>query len=366
MNMSVQQKTSHEQWIDLVKGVAILIVILNHAQIQIPYISFYGGMFFVPVFFVLSGYTYKTPSSNQGSSQMNSMGKIILQKAKRLLVPYFSVNAVLLLIYGIKSMGSSQAASKGVFYMLKMPLIGILYGRNQMFINQDDPVALLTIWNSPTWFLPALFLTIVVFEFLWRVVKKDDRKLLVIVLILCILAVLYRLNANLLLPMSLDSIPFYLLLFVFGKIIRDYDVFEWMNRHLMVYAGLFILFIVLANWNQSANFSIAEYGKSIYIAVFNAMFSSFAMMDFCRWIEKGVKGKMFSGCLKGIEKLGQESLSLMCWHFFLWSGLSLYLPQVVYFQERLGSIVSVVLTILIILTLASLKEFVVRRWRHAK
>ena len=109
-----------EDWIDCLKCIAILIVMMNHLGLTIPGFSFWGGMFFVPIFFLLSGYTYHTKEE--------TFGRFLKRKAKRLLLPYITANAILFVFFFVKEslLGSISAAED-----LKI-LYGIFYARNQL------------------------------------------------------------------------------------------------------------------------------------------------------------------------------------------------------------------------------------------
>ena len=76
-----QKGSRRENWIDAAKGIAILIVVLNHSGLVISGVNFWGGMFYVPAFFLLAGYTY--------APKEESYKSFVKRKAKRLLVPYF-------------------------------------------------------------------------------------------------------------------------------------------------------------------------------------------------------------------------------------------------------------------------------------
>lgn len=45
-----QKGSRRENWIDAAKGIAILIVVLNHSGLVISGVNFWGGMFYVPAF----------------------------------------------------------------------------------------------------------------------------------------------------------------------------------------------------------------------------------------------------------------------------------------------------------------------------
>ena len=49
---------NRKTYVDFAKCIAILFVLMNHIGLTIPYVSNFGGMFYVPIFFVLAGFTY--------------------------------------------------------------------------------------------------------------------------------------------------------------------------------------------------------------------------------------------------------------------------------------------------------------------
>ena len=79
-------------WLDFGKAAGILIVLLVHAQCALGAVTFYGGMFYMPVFFVAAGYTYRQRAGE-------SFGDFIKKKAKRLLVPYLGRSVFLWLCF---------------------------------------------------------------------------------------------------------------------------------------------------------------------------------------------------------------------------------------------------------------------------
>ena len=44
-------------WMDIAKAIGILVVLVVHAELDLGPVTFLGGMFYMPVFFVLAGMT---------------------------------------------------------------------------------------------------------------------------------------------------------------------------------------------------------------------------------------------------------------------------------------------------------------------
>lgn len=76
------------EYIDSLKGVGIILVMMSH-MINCSYLTpLYGG--FIPLFFVASGLT---------SSTIDITGNVLRKKAVRLLFPYFFYGTSIVLLY---------------------------------------------------------------------------------------------------------------------------------------------------------------------------------------------------------------------------------------------------------------------------
>lgn len=301
-------KAQREKWIDFVKFIAILIVMMNHSRLDIPGVKFWGGMFFVPVFFVLSGFTHK--------SREESFAAFLGRKAKRLLLPYITANGILFVFFVIKDVVLGSVA-----WTEKIPdIIGIFYARNQLFADgaqtlflteTKENVYFYRMLNSPTWFLPALFLTMVLFELLLRFFKNDIRKTgLAGVILLCV-ANLYHYLCPILLPWSLDALPYFFLMFLWGYIMTQKNLMDAFDRRKRILLIVFVVFVAAAMINGSANYSIGDYGKSTTLALFNAVSSSTLLMYLIRKSERYIP--------RVLTVAGQYTLFMLCYHLFFFS-----------------------------------------------
>ncbi len=303
-------KVQREKWIDLVKCIAIFIVMLNHSSLAAPQVRFWGGMFFVPVFFVLSGFTYR--------SREESFPAFLGRKAKRLLLPYITANGILFVFFFVKQVLLADGHVSDMF----RDVVGIFYARNQMFAEHtqtlflpgfDGNIYLYGLLNSPTWFLPALFLTMVLFEALFRLTKRDGRKMLLGAVILLCLANLYHYLFPLLLPWSLDAIPYFFIMFLWGYFMKQKAFLDYFDRRKWILLILMGVFLLCALTNGSANYSIANYGRSTMMALYNALVSSTILMYLVRKVEKFIP--------RVLTMVGQQTLFILCYHLFVFSIL---------------------------------------------
>ena len=144
-NKNLNCKKNREYWLDIAKCFCIALVVLNHMNINIPLVSFFGGMLYMPLFFVAAGYTYR----NKGESYKD----FLKGKAKRLLIPYAVCN---LFLFAFFTVLNKKLSKPGV--------LGLFYSRAQLMRNG-------TVWNmnlaqylnAPTWFLTCIFVSYCVY-----------------------------------------------------------------------------------------------------------------------------------------------------------------------------------------------------------
>ncbi len=130
-------------WIDSAKGIGVILVVLGHFlyQSNLPMLNRAIYSFHMPLFFILSGYLQKRAIPHG----------YVLNKVKRLLVPFtcFSVVGIPIFGYGIIANGGN----------LIDVLVDALYIRGR-------------ITNNPLWFLIVLF-EVFVINFIFRLSEKQ-------------------------------------------------------------------------------------------------------------------------------------------------------------------------------------------------
>lgn len=309
-----QKGSRRENWIDAAKSISILIVVLNHSGLVIPGVNFWGGMFYVPAFFLLAGYTY--------SPKEESYKSFVKRKAKRLLVPYFVANGLLFLFFLVKDfIGGGFQPSKTLISFL-----GILYGRNQLikggegFRVLNAPIAdaaLMPNLNAPTWFLPALFLVLICADALFRLMKGSKIRVGLFIAVSAFIMLFYHYLSPFLLPWCIDILPFLLVLFLIGYGIKEERLFEKTDRMVFVkksgiVCGILALTVAAGLFNGSYNLSLSYFGKTVTVCMISAVGSTTLLMLALKGLEKKMPQiTMFTG------RLGTYTLSILCWHYFV-------------------------------------------------
>lgn len=287
-------------WLDFGKAMGILVVLLVHSECRLGPITYFGGMFYMPVFFVAAGYTCRL---KEGESYSGCMKK----RAVRLLVPYATTSAFLWFFFWVK-----DCVLNGTIYDLKFHSVwGVLYSRNQMYVSSypgDNPV-LLDLLNAPLWFLTAMFLTYAFYEFVSRRPKGQRYILLGIGLAA---SVLWHYCTRLLLPWSLDAVPYFACFFAVGELLRERESITFLKKRWYWNLLLLIIFVFLSYLNGSVNLSCGAYGRSMI--VYLAVGSIGSVLVFMAGV---ALERICMPLIRITGWVGQETLVILCFHMFL-------------------------------------------------
>lgn len=134
-------------YIDYLKGIAIIMVVLGHCW-KLPQDVFrliYS--IHMPLFFAISGYLL-------AGREDEPLGRFIIKKAKSLLIPYI-VFCLISCVFRVVILGKCLSVKEAVTAVL-------LGGKN-----------LIIIFNFSLWFLPVLFISIVLFKLLLYFKKRE-------------------------------------------------------------------------------------------------------------------------------------------------------------------------------------------------
>lgn len=298
---NLQKNSNRELWLDIAKFFGITLVVLNHLELSIPVVTFFGGMFYMPVFFVAAGYTYRR--------REESFWKFAFAKGKRLLIPYFVCNFLLLAFFAFRN-GFSKTS-----------LLGIFYSRN-MLMTADSSwnVALMPNLNAPTWFLTCLFLCLCIYYVIDKKTAEAKKRRIAIAAAMGV-GILLRYISPVLLPWSLDNAFYFLGLIEFGRFLKKEEGLAWLRKNEWIYAGFLIVFVALSYFNGSVNVSISEYGRSMILYFVTGALGSLLCMKAAELTEKYLK--MLA---KPLAFVGRHTMPILCWHLFVIEIIKKILP----------------------------------------
>lgn len=289
---NLSSKSNREVWLDIAKFFGIALVVLNHMNISIPLVTFFGGMFYMPVFFVAAGYTYR----NKGES----FKTFALGKAKRLLVPYAVCNVFLFLFFTVLNGKFSKPSFLGMFYSRSM----------MMRATSEWNMALMSNLNAPTWFLTCIFLCLCIYFLIDRKFT-DARKRRLAVIAAMAVGVVLRKVSPVLLPWSIENALFFTGMIEAGRFLKE-EGLAWLRKNEWIYVNILILFVALSYIQGTVNVSISEYGRSLVLYFFTGTLGSILCMKAAELTEKYLKV-----LAKPLAFVGRHTLPILCWHLFV-------------------------------------------------
>lgn len=249
------------EWIDLAKGLGMLLVILGHC------VCFGGIMhnaifaFHMPLFFILSGIVYKT----------NSKG-IVSKKIKSLIVPYF--------IFSILGILVSLAIP---IWRRKITVKSIIC---DIYLGNPDNINV-----SSIWFLMCMFWTCILTYLIYKIKKQYLRNSIVVILvILGFLFAHYRSNIDIL-PMKRMPLDIDVMLVAIGFLYLGINLknvlLDKMQRKNIVLVGIgsVICFIPTLLINKTVNLHGLVFGNPL-VYIIESISGSLIVICFCMLLQE--------------------------------------------------------------------------------
>lgn len=268
--MSLDDKLERQTWIDVAKAIAIVLIVFGH----------FGGPYFihcllwtfhVPLFFFLSGYLNHTRNISQLSSRL----------LKRLVVPYFTVYAVLTLIK-VRSLDWNA---------IGQTLLASLWGThsNPYFVY------------APLWFLPSLLTIEILF---WFILRTRWWAYPILITISLILFTHGKINLFMSVDLSLLGLNY----FVAGVICRQLRITDYIAKRPEI--GVLLVAIGLANTIDAAIAGNVWYSGSSYTRTLLNGITGIAMVV---GFSISVKQTAFASG-RVIRFLSENTLFILCFH----------------------------------------------------
>lgn len=187
------------EWVDISKGMAILLMVLGHSSIPEPLGKFIWS-FHMPLFFIVSGFLYNP-------DRYPDFRALLKRRVKTLLVPY-------------------------VFFSL---IVCFGYFGTEYW----DPIQLVKGWiGIALWFVPVLFMASVAY---WFIASKPRWALVLTTVTGVALSTLLH-HLGTMLPFKLEVVPLALAFICIGGLLRPY-VFSWNPGWALAIAGLAFTFV---------------------------------------------------------------------------------------------------------------------------
>lgn len=334
-------------WIDIAKAMGIFIVLINHAMLNLGIITFLGGMFYMPIFFVLSGYTFKEYSSE-------SLLPFIKNKARRLLIPYACFQLFLTGVYTVKNLLGNRP-----FFEVIRPILGAVYSRNAIYPKAEDVLVFvpktnidfMTALNAPLWFMTGLFVSLVIYKFI-LIKANQNKKMEFIYLGICILTgIALKYFCPLLLPWSIDTALISVGFLHMGKILERESRFDLLCKKPFSIIFIIIIFVVVSYLNGSVNMSIRAFGKSVLLYVIAGSSGTVCIMLLSKAIEKNFK---YLASL--LEWIGRHTIGILALHLVIFAITDSFSSNIGLTGTTIEKVAKILLSVVILVPIDGLIE----------
>jgi acyltransferase len=287
------QLSSRISWVDVARGIGILLVLYGHA-IDHEINRYFIYAFHMPLFFFLSGIVFKPVHDK-------SLWSVIVKNIKQIIVPYFLFALVTfaLDIFLMHPNGETPAE-------INKQLYGILYGNgNQGYLA----------FNVALWFLPCLFVSKIALAALTKWVARKQYILICLILISVIGYLTSILFHNVRLPFGIESALTAIVFLGAGYLWAQSERL----KHMLTQKQLVILFFAAVSTLVFATLNFHFYGHQIDMRVnrLNNYFffyaGAFSGITVCLITSMLIKKNQL------LEYLGRHSMLLFVWHTVIYA-----------------------------------------------
>lgn len=280
-------KQDRISWIDMAKGLGIILVVIGHLVNYNSTITRTIFTFHTPLFFLLSGFCFNNYNLQYSFKQF------LLKIAKRLIIPYISIILIGILFTII--------IEHGIYFDIGYAI------KEAFYLGQPESFNV-----GQSWFLLAIFFV----EILLFIILKYTSKIksLVAVILITLFGVIYSKFYSLglapRLPLKIDVSLVMISLYYLGYVVRNNGVILKISSLSIVKRAIILLFSIVffaisSQANLFVNICNLEFGN-LLLFFFNSILGSFI----CILISLMIKGKIFS-------YLGKNSMIAFLIHSFV-------------------------------------------------
>lgn len=274
---------SRIKWIDMAKGLGIILVIVAHLQPTFFTNEIYT--FHMPLFFFLSGYVFTVEKYN--------FLQFIKRKAKTILIPYFLLGIPMILFVFIQMSVDKQMEAPGAYGSVIVD-----------FLLQKR------LWTI--WFLACLFFTNLLFYAIARIFKNNLMIQGIVVLALASLGLFYYKNGGKPLVWNIDVCLTALPFFYGGYLLKKINFFKaQILRNDKLSILYFVFFLIINIFSGISSRSISGYGLEMYYNQYGfeplTYLSAFSGILWVIILSNAIY-------IKKIAYLGKNSLVYFSWH----------------------------------------------------
>ena len=258
--------TKRIHWLDILKGIAVILVIMGHA-LDDTWLRTWIYSFHLGIFYFAAGYTFDI-------SKYKSLLEFVRKRSKGILLPYIKYSFYTILFISGWTLLKGEASLMDIVSQAWNSIVGtviMLRGSN---------------YQSYCWFLPALFIAECVF-FVIEYYLQNKYFLKAIICACCYsVGTIYQVLCGVSLPMYLDIVPITILFIWIGHDLKN-KTFCNKNICLMFLSLLFS--IILSIWEYRNSIRIDIYEHSVInpaVLLIGYLFGIMAMLGISMIIEE--------------------------------------------------------------------------------
>gem|GEM_PF-1187670 len=281
-NRTEQNRTERLDYIDLFRGVGIILMIMGHIGFSEKF-NLWKSAFHMPMFFYISGYFYR---------QNVSMITIIKKRAKSLLIPY--------VVFGMFHLAFYCFLHKIIDFHLLIKLI----------FNSDPPFPI----AGALWFLTVLFFTDV-FYILIDKFMKNTIFMHTLIAGFTIFGMMFGSVIPFRLPFSIDTAMVGMGFYHLARNTKQCDIFK---NKLKIYDLSFpiVSILTVANiififWNGEVGMRGAEYSNYL-LTYLNAVTATVVGWNICKKLSVMKKDFFFQSIENFMVFIGKNSIVYVC------------------------------------------------------
>ena len=278
-------KNQRFKWIDIAKGIGIILVVIGHSNPPFRLLSFIFA-FHMPLFFFISGFVFRPTTSDKYLSRLK-------KDFSRLVIPYW----VTVFIVGVFLIIIHSQGKKGYYSSLTELGVSALFGSGSGY-NEIKMI-------GEIWFLLAMFWARRVLDVVFLCRSNTHRLISVIVFMGVSLALA---SANKWVPMNID-IAFLSAGFMYaGYLARNNQ--ESVDNRILTVSSLMVAVVALST--STFGMSGRNYFDMWYVSLPGAIVLSFLTCELAKKLETARIVSPF------LAFIGRHSLLFMCIHSIDW------------------------------------------------
>ncbi len=312
----MEMKKKRLNYVDMIKGLAILEVVLYHLLAPNSFKTTVIDHILFPLlaaFFIFSGYFYKPGKK--------TFKENILSRARSLLIPFVKYGVIFWFVGSVYMLITKQINLTEAFGCLRNFFGGVIWNRviQNWFHWEYYKLGSRYMYLAGLWFLPAMFFaSALFFPVADRTLGSDKKTIGAAVLLFALTGILRQFKVDLV--YNLQIVPFWAAFMLLGAFSRQKNLFEqpsmtggkgWGIACAVLAAGLGIAFLREPVLNTfRGNFPEPEALNMVFCVISSLLFN-WGLGVICRLAEE-------SGTrVKELAWMGSHSMTFYIWHYFV-------------------------------------------------